>query len=77
VRQGGTVRTADYNFFFMKKDMKIIDREQDFWNTKVECVSERMSYIGLRVRWCNILVLNVHAPSKEKSDVSKDTFVGN
>ena len=33
-----------------------------------------MSYIVLRGRWCNIIVLNVHAPSEEKSDNSKDSF---
>jgi len=42
--------------------------------TRVEFVSDRMSYIVLRVRWCNIIVLNVHAPSEEKSDDSKDSF---
>jgi exonuclease III len=24
--------------------------------------------------WCNIIVLNVHAPTEEKSDDSKDSF---
>ena len=33
-----------------------------------------MSYIVLRGRWCNIIVLNVHAPSEFKSDDSKDSF---
>jgi hypothetical protein len=28
----------------------------------------------LRGRWCNIIVLNVHAPSEVKSDDSKDSF---
>jgi len=41
---------------------------------KVEFVSERMSYTVLRGGWCNIIVLNVHAPSDEKSDDSKDSF---
>jgi len=36
--------------------------------------SDRMSYIVLRGCWCNIIVLNVHAPSEEKSDESKDSF---
>ena len=27
----------------------------------------------MRGRWCNIIVLNVHAPSEEKSDESKDS----
>jgi hypothetical protein len=33
-----------------------------------------LSYIVLRGHWCNIIVLNVHAPSEEKSDESKDRF---
>jgi hypothetical protein len=33
-----------------------------------------MSYVVLRVCWCNIIVLNVHAPREEKSDDSKDRF---
>jgi hypothetical protein len=33
-----------------------------------------MSYIVLRGRWCNIIVLNLHAPSEERSDNSKDSF---
>jgi hypothetical protein len=30
------------------------------------------SYIVLTGRWSNIIVVNVHAPSEEKSDESKD-----
>jgi hypothetical protein len=33
-----------------------------------------MSYIILRGRWCNIIVLNVHAPCEEKSSDVKDSF---
>ena len=33
-----------------------------------------MSYTVLRGRWCYIIVLNVHTPSEEKSDDSKDSF---
>jgi len=40
----------------------------------VEFVSDRVSYIVMRGSWCNIIVLNVHAPSEEKSYVSKDSF---
>ena len=32
------------------------------------------SYIVLRGRWCNIIVLNVHEPSEDKSDDLKDRF---
>jgi hypothetical protein len=42
--------------------------------SSVEFVSARVSYIVLRGRWCNIIVLNVHAPSEGKSDESKDSF---
>ena len=41
---------------------------------RVEFVSDRVLYIVLRGRWCNIIVLNVHAPSEDKSDHSKDSF---
>jgi exonuclease III len=33
-----------------------------------------MSYIILRGRWCHIIVLNVHAPIKDKTDDVKDSF---
>jgi hypothetical protein len=39
----------------------------------VEFVSDRMSYITLKGRWCDIIVLNVHAPSEDKDDI-KDSF---
>jgi len=31
-------------------------------------------HIVLRGHWCNIIVLNVHVPSEEKRDDSKDSF---
>ena len=44
---------------------------------RVEFVSDRVSYIVLTGRWCNIIVLNVHAPSEDKSDDSKIVFTRN
>jgi hypothetical protein len=41
---------------------------------RVEFVSDRMSYIILRGRWCHIIVLNVHVPTKDKTDDVKDSF---
>jgi hypothetical protein len=41
---------------------------------RVELVGDRVSHIVLRGHWCNIIVLNVHAPSEEKSYDSKDSF---
>jgi hypothetical protein len=63
----------------MEKETKIVNWEQDFFVhhriaselKRVEFVSDRLSYIVMRGRWCNIIVLNVPAPSEEKSDDSK------
>jgi hypothetical protein len=33
-----------------------------------------MSYITLRGRWFHIIVLNVHAPTEDKTDDVKDSF---
>jgi hypothetical protein len=41
---------------------------------RVEFVSDRMSYIILGGRWCHIIVLNVHAPTEDKTDDVKDSF---
>jgi len=44
---------------------------------RVEFVSDRMSYIVLRGRWCNIVVLNVLAPTEKKSGDSKTVLTRN
>ena len=44
---------------------------------RVEFLRDRMSYIVLRDRWCNIIVLNVHAPTEEKRDDPKARFMSN
>jgi exonuclease III len=41
---------------------------------RVEFVSDRMSYITLKGCWCDIIVLNVHAPTEDKDDDIKDSF---
>ena len=40
----------------------------------VELVCYRMTYRVLRGRWCNIIVLNVLAPAKNKSDDLQDSL---
>jgi len=42
---------------------------------RVEFVSIRVARIVLRGRWCNIIVLNVHAPTEVKGDDTKDRFM--
>jgi hypothetical protein len=41
---------------------------------RVEFVSDRMSYMILRGRWCNIIVLNVHVQTEDKIDDIKESF---
>jgi hypothetical protein len=41
---------------------------------RVEFVSDRMSYIILRGRWCHTIVLNVHAPTEDKTDDVKGSL---
>jgi hypothetical protein len=36
-------------------------------------VSDRMPYIILRGRWCDIIVLNVHAPTEDKTEDANTT----
>jgi hypothetical protein len=41
---------------------------------RVEFVSDRMSYLTLRGRWCDIIVLNIHALTEDKCDGIKNSF---
>ena len=76
--KGDRVRAEDYNFLYGKRNElgteffvhhRIVSTVK-----RVEFVNDRMSYRVLRGRWCNITVLNVHAPSEEKSEDSKYSF---
>ena len=40
----------------------------------IEFVNERLSYVTIRTRWCNTVLINVHAPTDEADDNDKDTF---
>jgi hypothetical protein len=41
---------------------------------RVNFVSDRTSYIILRGRWSYVIVLNVHAPTEDKTGDIKDSF---
>jgi hypothetical protein len=44
--------------------------------TSVTFVTDRIPYVTRRGPWGDIIVLNVHAPTEDKSDNMKDTFYG-
>jgi hypothetical protein len=60
-------------YFFLRKGVFVHKRITSAVK-RVEFVNDRMSYIILRGRWFHIIVLNVHAPTEDKTDDVKDGF---
>ena len=75
------MRAGDYNFSYGKGNENhqlgtgfIVHHRIVSAVKRVEFFSNRVSYIVLRGCWSNIIILNVHTPSEEKSDDSKDSI---
>jgi hypothetical protein len=82
--KGSTTRAGDYNLFCGKGNENHQFETGIFVHHKtlsavkrVEFVSDRVSYIFLRGHGCNIIVLNVHAPSGRKVMIQKVVFMRN
>ena len=75
----GTVRAEDYTFSMQKGSENHQLRTGFFVHcTVLSAVYQRQgSCVVLRGRWCNVIVLNVHVPSEEKSDDWKTVFITN
>jgi hypothetical protein len=64
--KGNEDHQLEAGFFVRKRIIAAIRR--------VEFVSDRMSHIILRGRWCKVVVLNVHAPCEDNSDNVKNNL---
>jgi hypothetical protein len=78
---GGTEPAGEYTFVYGKGNENHELGTRSFVHKRiisavkrVEFVSDRMSYIILRGRWCHIIVLNIHAPTEDKTDDVKDSI---
>jgi hypothetical protein len=79
--KGGTEWAENYKFFYGQGNGDhqlgtdfLIHKRIISAVRRVEIISDRMSYVILRGCWCNIIVLNVHAPCEDKGDDVKVSF---
>jgi hypothetical protein len=71
----GTAPAGEYTLFYRKgnenhelgHDKRVISAVK-----KVEFVSDRMSHMILRGPWFHVIVLNVHAPTEDKTDCERE-----
>jgi hypothetical protein len=78
---GGTEPVGEYTFFYGKGNENhelgtgFLTHKRIMSAVKrVKFVSDRISYMILRGRWYNVIVLNIHAPTEDKIDDLKNRF---
>jgi hypothetical protein len=79
---GGTKQAGNYKFFYGKGNknhelgtcFSFVHKRIISAVKRIKFVSDRMPYIILICSWCNIIVLNAHAPTEDKTDDMKDSF---
>jgi hypothetical protein len=81
MEKGGHEQAEDYTFFYGQGNGDhqlgtgfFVHKGNVSPVRRVEFISDRMSYVILRGRWCNIIVLNVHAPCEDNGGEEKDRF---
>jgi hypothetical protein len=69
----GTEPAGEYTFFYGKGNENhelgtgyFVHKRIILAVKRVEFISDMMSYMILRGRWCHIIILNVHAPRQDK-----------
>jgi exonuclease III len=79
--RGGTEPAGKYKFFYGKGNENhklgtgfFVHKGIISAVIRVEFVSDRISYIIVRGRWCDIIVLNDHASTGDEIDDMKDSF---
>ena len=61
------ILTINYGLaFFLRRIRSVVK--------KVEFISDRVFCITLKGRWCDVIVVNTHAPTEDKDDDIKDSF---
>jgi hypothetical protein len=73
-KSGGTEPAGKYTYFYRKRNENhelgtgfFVHKGIISAVNSVEFISDRMSYIIPRGRWCHIIVLNIHAPTEDKT----------